>query len=139
MSGNDQTKPERTAALRKLVAGDEPADRAREAMARLAQLLARLLGTTGVATIVDRAVVLAGARFPWLATPRSEGKTLDAVLAALHEGLAGQSPAEARDGFAAVAAALVELLERLIGAGLVNRLLEDAWPDAFGPAEKDAP
>jgi hypothetical protein len=42
-----------------------------------------------------------------------------------------QDPATATEGFILVLSAVVDLLENLLGKGVVNQLLEQAWPAVF--------
>ena len=109
------------------------ADRAVQACEQFAQHLARLLGYTGVQLLLKRSISIASNRVPSLAAlPASE--SLSSALRGAFEQL---EPAAITDAFAVVMAAFVGLLERLIGEGLVERLLDEVWPNVFTDAAKD--
>jgi hypothetical protein len=85
---------------------------------KLAQHLARLVGQSGVETLWKRSLVLAN--IPWLSS-----------VGTLREAMEQQAPDTAVDGFIAVFSTFVGLLQRLIGEGLVDRLLGEVWPAIF--------
>jgi hypothetical protein len=111
------------------------AARAATALDGLAAHLARLLGTSGVQLLLKRSIAQAAARFEWLA-PRG---SVDSATSTLRVAMEAQEPEVTAEAFVAVLAALVGLLERLIGEGLVERLLGEVWPDVFTHAAKDTP
>lgn len=112
------------------------AERAVQACEQLAKHLSRLLGETGVHMLLDRSIVLASARFPWLrAAPAEQMES----LSALRHAMAQQDSASIADAFVEVLSTFVGLLQRLIGDGLVERLLNELWPAVFVPAVKDTP
>ena len=120
--------------------GDSPkelANRAIEACERFVQHLSRLLGETAVDMLFARSVVLASHEHPWLRVP-DQGLAAQG-RAALREALEQQQPAAIVSAFAAMLSALVGLLERLIGQGLVVQLLQEVWPTVFVPEAKDVP
>lgn len=127
-------------AARTLLAGHgtsspELADRAVQACERLATHLARLLGETGVQMLLKRSVVLASGQFPWLvAEPPAE-----TALATLRNAMEHQDRDAIIESFVGVLTTFVSLLERLIGEGLVERLLEELWPTVFTHAAKETP
>jgi hypothetical protein len=114
---------------------DQLAERASQACERLAKHLSRLLGETGVELLLKRSIVLAGAQFPWLIVESTDGD----AASRLRDALARQEPASIGDAVVAVLSTFVGLLERLIGAGLVDRLLAEVWPAVFVHVAKDAP
>ena len=109
------------------------ADRATQACERLSQHLSRLLGEAGVGILWERSVVLASVAYPWLAAAKSRD------IAAFNTAMASQSPDVATEAFVAVLSAFVGLLERLIGEGLVQRLLDEVWPGVFSRDVKESP
>ena len=50
-----------------------------------------------------------------------------------------QDPAASIEAFVAVLSTFVGLLERLVGEGLVERLLGEVWPTVFSYPAKDTP
>jgi hypothetical protein len=48
-----------------------------------------------------------------------------------------QDPRGIEDAFVGVLSAFIELLARLIGDGLVRRLLHDVWPEDFPQVPKE--
>lgn len=113
----------------------ELAGRAAHECERFGTHLARLLGEAGIDVLLKRSVVLASNQFPWLAS----GPTSDTVVSTLRDALEQQDPDSIAEAFVGVLTALVGLLERLIGEGLVERLLEEVWPTVFSHAAKDTP
>ena len=114
---------------------EELAERASQACQRLAKHLSALLGETGVELLLKRSLVLASAQFPWLVAGTSDGD----ATSQLHDALARRDAGSLVDAFVAVLSTFVGLLERLIGAGLVDRLLAEVWPAVFVHVAKDAP
>jgi len=109
------------------------ADRASQACERLSQHLSRLLGEAGVGMLWERSIVLASVAYPWLAASKSRD------VAAFNAAMASQSPDAATEAFVAVLSAFVGLLERLIGEGLMQRLLDEVWPGVFSRDVKETP
>lgn len=119
-------------ATRRLVEGaggdvEAIAARAARACEQLAHHLARLVGELGIRTLVDRALHLAAARYSFLAP---------AIVAAdpyagLQAALVIQPADTAIEAFVLVIVTFVGLLERMIGRGLVTRLLHEVWPAEF--------
>lgn len=91
----------------------------------MTQHLSRLLGETGVAMLLERSIVLASAEYPWLAAARS--RPIETISTAMES----QTPEHATAAFVSVLTTFVGLLERLIGEGLVQRLLDEIWPGVF--------
>ena len=112
------------------------AARAVQACERLVHHLARLLGDTAVDMIFARSVVLASKQFSWLRAPTTHAAR---GPQALREALESQEPASIVSAFVAVLSEFVGILERLIGEGLVARLLNEVWPTVFVPEAKDVP
>jgi hypothetical protein len=109
----------------------EVAARAAGASEQLVRHLSRLLGEIGIRTLLDRSVRLASASFPWLASATTStitSKGSDAPAAALRTCLESQAPDVATEAFVLVLSTLVGLLVKLIGAGLVTRVLHELWP-----------
>jgi hypothetical protein len=107
---------------------------ASEACERLTAHLARLLGETGVRLLMKRSIAIASGRLPWLASASASED-----LSVLRRAMEPQDAAAISDAFVAILTELVALLERLIGAPLVARLLDEVWPSVFTETEKDTP
>ena len=114
---------------------DQLAERAAHAYERFGKHLARLIGEAGVQLLLTRSIRLASAQYPWLVTT----STAQTPAAALRGTLSSRDPESIRDSFAAILSAFVQLLERLIGEGLVGRLLDEVWPKVFSHVVKDTP
>ncbi|HUS31285.1 MAG TPA: hypothetical protein VMZ53_22395 [Kofleriaceae bacterium] len=108
-------------AARRLLAG-RPSDsnsakqvsaRAAQSLERLSTHLARILGATGVHMLMERSI--ASSQFP--------------------HAMENQNPETITDAFVDVLSSFVGLLKKLIGDGLVERLLHEVWPAIFVPAE----
>ena len=111
--------------------GTTIADRALRVCERLSKHLSRLIGENGVTTLLRRSTVLASTEFPWLSPASTEHTAEPTAYAALHEALQGQEPGVATEAFTAVLSRFLQLLKRLIGEGLVERLLSEVWPEIF--------
>src|SRR5690349_2682964 len=132
MSGHPVTDEVANAARRLLGANPDEgatskdvAERACRACEQLAIHLARLIGDTGIRSLFRRSVVLASAHHPWLAkgsTAPETGARSEPFCSSLRGPMEQQDPETAIDGFAAVLATFVGLLDRLIGERLVRRL-----------------
>lgn len=133
--------PEQRQAARRLLAGrpGEPntpkqvAARGAQACERFAHHVSRLLGETGVRTMLKRSVALASAELPWLGGALSNPDHAAALQAVFEQ----QEPEAITDAFVAILSAFVDLLDRLIGTALVGRLLHEVWPVVFAHAPKD--
>jgi hypothetical protein len=130
--------PEFGQAARSLLAGEDDsppqlAARAVEACDRISLHLARLLGDAGIQLLMKRSIGLASARFPWLST----SATADDAVTAMRRAMEQQDSESVTEAFVAVLSAFVGLLERLIGEGLVERLLDEVWPTVFTYPAKD--
>jgi hypothetical protein len=138
LGASDPVIPEFGKAARTLLSGEESsakelAERAALECGRFATHLTRLLGETGVQLLLKRSVALASAAFPWLAlAPGAD------PLAGVRNAMEQQDRDSVIEAFVGLLTAFVNLLERLIGEGLVARLLDDVWPTVFTP-EKDTP
>lgn len=134
-------------AARRLLAGEpgdghssqQVAERAIQAYERLAAHLSRLLGETGVQMLFSRSIAIASARIPWLHAARSSAEPPASARSALRAVMQEQEPESIADAFVAILSALINLLQRLIGDGLVDRLLNEVWPTVFVPEAKDIP
>lgn len=98
---------------------------------------ARLLGEQAVDMLFERSLQLANKRVPWLRVPKRESAAQG--RAELQAALARQDAAAIVTAFVAILSELIGILERLIGPGLVARLLHEVWPTVFAPEVKDAP
>ena len=106
----------------------EVASRAVRLCEQLVRHLSQLVGGTGIRTLLDRSVRLASASYPWLGSA-STGS--DGPAAALHICLVSQPADVATEGFVLVLSTLVGLLVKLIGEGLVTRVLHELWSTMF--------
>ena len=103
-----------------------------QAIEKLTEHLAELVGQLGVRALVDRSVALARTTHPWLAGTAA-GSPWDSLRAAMEQ----QDPRAIREGFVVLLSTFVALLERLIGEELVRRLLHDVWPEVFPQSVKE--
>ena len=134
-------------AARSLLAGQpgdgdsskQVAERATLATERFTEHLSRLLGEIGARMLLERSIVIASARFSWLRTQPVAADQPTPPSSALRHAMEQQEPGAITDAFVELLVTFVGLLERLIGAGLVERLLNEVWPAAFAPAAKDTP
>jgi hypothetical protein len=120
-------------------AGVEPprdeAERLARAVARLRAPLVKLIGAAGFASLLGRALALAGRRAPAL-----EGLAVQPGGALGGFDLGPQDPATAdatRRGGEALVAELLGLLITFVGRPLTLSLVREAWPDA--PVEGASP
>lgn len=126
--------PELAAAVRELVAGDSPtrvAAGAVHACEQLTRHLARIVGEIGIRTLLARSAALTSARFPWLVNTIPANAPADAPWASLRSAMELQDPPTASEAFVDLLSTFVDLLGRLIGEGLVARLLQEVWPEVF--------
>jgi hypothetical protein len=102
--------------------------------------LAPIVGGLGVATLYRRCIFLAGKTYPWLVHEQA-GDTPTLDLTALHTLLAGRDSEEAAAAGQLLLATFTELIGRLIGASLAERLLDPQQPHprAGGDAAQDGP
>jgi len=115
------------------------AGRVANAFERLSHHLARLVGDLGVRTMFDRSLALTSARYPWLASARSSrNDASERAWSSLSTVMAQHEPAVTIEAAVLVLSTFIGLLERLIGATLVARLLEEVWPAMFG-SDKGTP
>jgi hypothetical protein len=134
-------------AARRLLAGEpgdgnsskQVAERATQACERLAKHMSRLLGETGVQMLFARSVVIASVQLPWLRTAPSTTTQPASATSALRDAMEQQEPESIADAFVAILSTLVGLLKRLIGDGLVDRLLNEVWPSVFAYEKEDIP
>jgi hypothetical protein len=110
-----------TAVSAKLVA-----DLAGRAAIRFSQHLSRLVGDTGIRSLVHRSIMVAGETFPWLTMLDRAGEADPCV--AMRMSMEKQSAETAAEAFVLVWTTFVGLLGKLIGANLVERLLHEIWP-----------
>ncbi len=102
-------------------------DEAVRACEKLRSPLAKLAGTAGFRSLMTRAMALATAEAPWLASlqVRADG-SLEGFDAAGRQ----QGAAAGGEAGTVVVAQLLGLLVVFIGEPLTLRLVRDAWPDA---------
>jgi hypothetical protein len=140
--------PELGQAAKRLVTGEDGdeqsskqlAEHAANAFRKLGDHLARLLGKMGMEMLLERSVALASAEYSWLVIASQGHAVVEGrVASALQGAMEAREPETIVEAFAAVLSALVGLLERLIGEGLVERLLEEVWPDVFVRVAKETP
>lgn len=130
-------------ARRLLTAAPGEGDSSRELVIRVERVcgqltahLSRIIGESGVTLLMRRSVALASDTFPFLlATPSVSQSACPDLRVALEP----QPPAVATDAFIAVLTIFIGLLKRLIGDGLVERLLDEVWPTIFPLAVKETP
>jgi hypothetical protein len=93
-----------------------------------------LIGQVGVDALTGRTLFLAQRQYPWLAhTPEPDqwkGPFTQIVFC-----LEQQTPAVAMDAASAVLTTLTELIITFIGNPLTERVLQQAWPEAFSEAD----
>ena len=131
-------------AARRLLAGQpgdgnsskHVAERAARACEQLAKHLSRLLGETGVHMLLERSIIAGAARYPWLRPAGGDGKQAKNPCASLRQAMEPQEPGSISDAFVEVMSTFIGLLKRLIGDGLVERLLNEVWPAVFVPAAR---
>lgn len=132
-------------AARKLLAAEpgegsskELAERAAGACEQLARHLSRLLGNNGIRTLFDRCLVKASVQYPWLASAKSmPGGAGEDSWSSLRSAMEPQDPDNVREAFVLLLVTFIGLLERLIGEGLVERLLHEVWPAVFRTQERE--
>lgn len=100
-----------------------------KACEKLAKQLAPIIGDVGIRALLDRGLTLTKAQFPWLA--HAGATPAEWPWTQLRNSIAQQEPGVALEGSAALLASFLELLGRLIGAGLTARLVHDLWPAVF--------
>ena len=92
---------------------------------KLRASLVALVGTTGFAALLSRALVLASVEVAWL---RAVHVKADGAL----EGLEGQvDPEKLAQGQVVLFTELLELLEAFIGENLTMQIVRDIWPKLF--------
>jgi len=95
------------------------------------QALHPIIGHRGVAALYNRSLHLTSAAHPWL-TIGHLGATAAIDPSALQAALARQDAAEAAGGGIALFQQFRELLARLVGSGLTDRLLHSVWARSAG-------
>ena len=99
----------------------------------LTRYLAQLVGEVGVRALFARGFADARSEYPWLpASPLT-----DPTWVALRGAMERQDSSAIRDAFAELLGGFLELLARLIGDGLVRRLLHDVWPEVYPQVVKE--
>jgi len=101
----------------------------------LARYLGQLIGEVGVRALFARSIASARSAYPWFAAV----PPTDAPWVSLREAMERQKPRAIRDAFGGLLSVFSELLARLIGEGLVRRLLNDVWPEVFSQVPKESP
>lgn len=102
------------------------ADAVAEALQGIDEELTPVIGQRGVAALYKRALHLATQAHPWLPVAQ-EGIRAAMDLGALTTGLAQRESPDAAAAGAALLQTFHELLARLIGASLTERLLRPVW------------
>lgn len=115
------------------------AERAAQALEQLASHLSRLLGDMGVTMLLERSIAVAARQYPWLRGAPTNADRPESRTSVLRRAMEQQEPGPINDAFIEVMSIFVGLLKRLIGDGLVDRLLSEVWPAVFVPAAKDTP
>jgi hypothetical protein len=87
--------------------------------------LATLMGNTGFAALLSRALVLAGVEVPWLLAVRANAGALEGF----DEPAAQVGAAQIAEGHVVLVARLLGLLMTFIGEELTLRLVREVWPD----------
>jgi hypothetical protein len=100
----------------------------------LARYLSQLVGDMGVRALFARSVASARSTYPWLAAATPSAPPWVALRGAMER----QEPPAIRDAFAGLLSSFIELLARLIGDGLVRRLMNDVWPEVFPQLPKES-
>lgn len=109
------------------------AERSAQACEQFARHLTRLIGDTGAQLLLKRSIVVSSKQFPSLAAVSAS----DSASSALRSAMEQLDPESIADAFVAVMSTFVGVLERLIGEGLVERLLGEVWPSVFTDEAKD--
>lgn len=101
---------------------------AERVLERLREHLARWFGPDGIDALVNRALSHARRDHPALADVRlvHDGEQLRMGPT---DGGSARDPVEMAEALAALIAACIALLERLVGGDMVERLLHQLWPD----------
>jgi len=95
--------------------------------------LTPIIGSKGVAALLERSLHLASAAHPWLAGPGgSDSRTID--LATLKSVVAQQTGAQAALGSRHLLKTFCQLLDSLIGPPLTERMLGRVRADSMGGA-----
>jgi hypothetical protein len=105
---------------------EQTAARAEQLFEQLLEHFARLVGKVGTLALFKRAVLLASARVPWLATAMPAQPA--PLVASLRAAMVRQDPSAIVEAFAAVLVDFASLLRKLIGETLVRQLLGEIWP-----------
>ena len=116
--------------------GEALAAAARSTYDDLAHVCSPLIGQVGVDALTARALHLAQQEYSWLVDGRDPEHAQDPFAPVLAR-LAGQDPAAATEGAAAVFAMLVGLLVTFIGEPLTTSLIRNAWPEASSDAHTE--
>ena len=144
-TASPMTEPLESAAAKLLVgAGDDaaPSKLAAHVVRTLEHLthhLMQVVGEAGVRAVFARSAALSSAAYPWLARTIPIVAPTGSPWDALRVSMERQDTSAIRGGFIALLSTFIELLGRLIGAGLVQRLLHDVWPDVVPQAVKETP
>lgn len=108
--------------------------------AHIETALAPIIGSRGIAALCKRSVYVAGQTHPWLRGPDAwllgPHADLQAALdlEALRSAIAAQDNAEAAAGAGFLLQTFCEVLTRLVGASLTERLLSSVWPSLSSSA-----
>ena len=113
------------------------AERATRGFQELGAHLARIVGTNGVLTVLNRAIAVSSTKLAWLEEARVSSPESTTIYVALRTTLERQSPEAIIDAFGLVLSTFVCLLGKLIGDSLVWRLIQEVWPSIFPVAAKE--
>jgi hypothetical protein len=103
----------------------------------ISSALTPVLGPLGVAALYRRSLHLAQERFSWLAL-NGDRALVPVSFDELHSALENQAPAAAAAANAALLQAFFDLLIRLVGVSLTDRLLRPVWDNpSDGSAAQD--
>lgn len=102
----------------------------------LSHQFARLIGDSGIRTVLDRGLAVSVAAWPCLSQARVSASAARDPWSALYDCLARERPEQATEAFAGLFAATIELLGRFIGERLVMVVLHERWPEIF-PLSKE--
>jgi hypothetical protein len=98
---------------------------------KLSQRLAQIIGPGGVEAILQRAITMRRAEFPFLEQPRVSGWTSAGLAEDLRARLQELEPAVIREASIILVATFAGILAIIIGDGLAWRLLREVWPDTL--------
>jgi len=96
----------------------------------LCRHLAALVGDTGIAAVLDRAIKHVARELGWTATP-APPRRWEGQLEPIRDHLRRMDAPAARSALLALLGAFVAMVCTFIGDTLTLRLIQDVWPEAF--------